>query len=251
MSELIEEAGLDATEAKGIVATGMASFTPSSMAGVSHDHALQGLRRGIQLGLGRGKKPISNFPGSQTLMRPWLQTTGQMPRVGIDDFLRDLERYKERVARVTVKTGTGTDVGLLDELLEGIEECSREVEIVLSDVDPHHLLRLREIMHAQPNVGQLNLSWISKYDVKSATVGALEHEDLSAVNEVALPIPEDQDGDASKKITSVAELLAPAGKNLYLGPATTQAEMRTALAAAVNFNRSNGQNGRITGFSYQ
>lgn len=251
MSELLEEAGLEADEAKGIVATGMASFTPTGMAAVVNDPALQGLRRGIQLGFGRGKEPISNFPGGQTLMTPWFQTTGQMPRVGVDDFLRDFTGYKDRVARVTVKTGIGTDIALLEDLLEGIEECSREVEIVLSDMDPNHLLRLREIMRVQPNVGQLDLSWISKADVKSATVGALEHEDLSAVNEVALPIPDGQNGDAAKRIISAAELLVPAGKNLYLGPAVTQAEMRTALAAAANFNRRNGQNGRMTGFSYQ
>src|SRR3989339_445970 len=127
---------------------------------ITHDRAAYGPRalydfalrtstpnalKGIGIGIGRGSKPISNFPGKQNLVTPFQWLDDCEPRISIPDLIAGLGGIRGKLQRVTAKVGTGTDLHIVREifssgfkdLIAGVEDPA--VEMVLSSSDPNKL----------------------------------------------------------------------------------------------------------------
>jgi hypothetical protein len=263
------------------VVTGLATYTPDRIQAMSLlDTSRSGVGRGIEFGVGRGTKPISNFPGDQMLVRPFTQSGGKMERITPDKLMRTLQEHKAGdpkgipttitsfsgqgntsttehtpgISRVTINTGLGTDVFAMKDVLQGLYALRTStkdsvLEIVISSADPLKLRELREV-GLNADVWQQRLR-VDPYVVTSYTRRLLGGRSLLDGTEISFPLVETPVGISDSGAAEAAESLAAFGHDSHLESVSTQWEVRRAISAMqiANYGLSRGVNPhRMRGF---
>lgn len=218
------------------IVTSLAAYTPGKICGIACSQGLH-MDKGIEFGVGRGPKPISNFPGSHTLFRPLITETGRMGKISPDELTTNLLDHAKRLSRVTIKTAPGTDVSAVKDVLENVSSVrtarNRDIEIVISSPDAR---TLKEMQQAGLNADtwQQTLRQTDPFQVKQLIRHLLKTQGLVDGAEVSYPLP--LKGYLGNKgsypaTTEAAQILADTGHDSHLAPAFTQQEVADAVAA--------------------
>lgn len=231
--------------------TAVASFAPEDVARVGRWDTPH-MARGIEFGVGLGGKPISNFPGFQTIFRPPVFTGNQRPRLGVGEVLSGIEANHEGISRVTVKVGTGTDLIALADVLRGVREITHDrVETVVASVDPA-LLRKFGMGVNPPDVLQQVLHWADPERITALIRGLIKAGDIADGAEVSFPIPRPQAlHRAQEELREISTMLRDSGHDSHLAPVLSQIDTANAigLIGSANFGASSRDEAqRLRGF---
>jgi len=219
------------------VITGLATYPPDGMRTMSRLTAPH-MNRGIEFGVGRGSEPVSNFPGWQTVCRPFTTGGGKMRRVSPNGLGTTLTKHVKNISRVTIKTGVGTDLSAVKDVLKVVHDiraaAGSSLEIVLSSQDPN---RLREMQQVGLNADtwQQTLHWTSPLGVREMVKYMLAKNGLidGEGAEVSFPLPlvrYSEKGD-DRETQEIAQILGDAGRDSHLAPISMQWEVNQAISA--------------------
>jgi hypothetical protein len=231
------------------IVTGIASFTPEEMERIANLETPH-MGRGIEFGVGRTRKPISNFPGVQTVFRPMERSGQKRPKGSVDQVLESFRSIHEEISRVTLRIGTGTDSWALEDVLQGIKEIAGDrVETVVSSLNPD-LLRKIQKGKITPDILQQTLHWADPFEVMALVRKILKNGDFVEDAEVSFPIPETF-AETKEEVAEIAEILGDAGHDSHLAPVSTQKDVQQAIGVMgwSNFTaNARGKTAKMRGF---